>query len=305
MAEVRLNQAKRQGQAALLLLLCFLLSLGAPQQHWLVLSAVLLACAVLVYLIARRSSGLLMRMRLGVYVTFSMALVLLLSGQVMAVLTLPLFILACYLLCARSVALALSFSSLVVAGLSALWYQNLALPFLMASISASAALILVLNVLFRELAALRQALAQSQRVDAASGALNRQALCQELAHYEQLHKRYGVNTSVIDLTLKSDALGMNEADFERFSKELVALLKSRIRKTDHLFRAERSRFVVLLAETPAASAARLEQDLLRAVEVYQFESCTFDGNSAPKLGSCLHCSAELVGDTNWVEQVLS
>lgn len=284
----------------MVLSLCFLLSLGAPEQAGWVLSALLLTAVALIYLMATVVAADLRKLRKGVYLTLLVTVPLLLGGQVVAVLTLTLFILACYLLCPRPLALALSASVLALSGVSAGLYQSLPAAYLMASVAANAALILVLNVLFRSLSSLQQQVQQSQRMDVASGALNRQALRQELEHCERLHQRYGVQTSVIQLQLEGTVLALSEADFEHLNKELVALLKSRIRKTDHLFRVERSRFVVLLAETPAANAVSLEQDLLHAVAVYEFAD-----NHSPKLASCLYSASELAHEANWVEQVLS
>jgi diguanylate cyclase (GGDEF)-like protein/PAS domain S-box-containing protein len=105
-------------------------------------------------------------------------------------------------------------------------------------------------------------------VDALTGIYNRRRFDQELARAIAHSQRYGGTLGVLlvdvdDLKPINDRLGHLAGD--DLLRGIAARLADRLRRTDVLARIGGDEFAVLLPDTPAAKAARVAEDLVRAV----------------------------------------
>jgi len=168
--------------------------------------------------------------------------------------------------CLLSLLVALSLSMLIHSGISDSLAAVRSLVLLLAVMVLSHALISQLLLARREVNFCRH-------VDVSTGLANRTALVEDMASAVDGFRRYSVDISAI--CIRTNELESWQATFgaEKSAQvlaELVSIWQSRIRNTDTLFRYGTDVFVVLLPNTSEKNASKLQRDLSKASEVYDF-----------------------------------
>ncbi len=135
--------------------------------------------------------------------------------------------------------------------------------------------------------------------DSLTGCGNIQSLHQEMVRQAELCQRYNVDATALVLRVDNwnaalETLGERRAN--DWLRELVSVWNSRMRNTDILCRCRDTQFVMLLPNTSANNAVRLEEDLLRASEVYEFR-----GGSQPSLTTWLQEFDPQEGVDEWLK----
>ncbi|KAA3626819.1 MAG: GGDEF domain-containing protein [Proteobacteria bacterium] len=105
-------------------------------------------------------------------------------------------------------------------------------------------------------------------VDPLTGAGNRRALHSTLAETVQSRQRYGCSASLLVLDLDhfkrvNDTHGHDRGD--QLLRDVVQLLKRRLRSGDRVFRYGGEEFVIVAPHTPLTMAAQLAEDLRGAI----------------------------------------
>lgn len=293
---------KRQLQVGLALISCVFLGLVVQASSiWLAGLLGLLCASPLVFVLNSQMLAL-SRVRISAQSLFIIALLLVLTCDFKLSAMLGPVLVAQFLLLARKQALVLavitlsgvSVAELAILELSVLSFETLS------QVVSYLLLILVLNMLFRQIAKQQERLEAAQRIDPLTGLENRQALVAELKQLYRLHERYSRRANVIRFTLKGAVTALPEHDFEVFCKDLSCLMQSRIRISDQLFRPQRDQIVLILHATDGLSAESLVDDLLNCARVYQF-------TGAPDFELC-PCSFDVTSDESedvWIAQVLN
>jgi len=145
--------------------------------------------------------------------------------------------------------------------------------FVVRSMALSLAVMALSYALVSRLLVSRREANLCRRVDIMTGLGNRSALVEEMASAVEGFRRYSLDISAI--CIRTNQLESWQAEYGAAKcalvlEELVSIWESRIRNTDSLFRYGNDVFVVLLPNTSQKSASKLESDLRRASEVYDF-----------------------------------
>lgn len=294
------NVSKRLSQTGMVLLAIFGMTLIAKAQSYLVAGTLAIIVFIPLASLVAPQIAPLKRKRTHFYFVYTATLMFAFFGSLSPLMTITLLSLAAFLLCPRLEALSLS-----LLAIAACWLSRLVAA---EEVSAQASilalvnvvLVLVLNMLFRQIDQLKTRLEESARVDPVTGVFNRQALTQELSRIYQLRERYGAVSTVVTLPLGVNVAALAEHQFDSLVKDLVSLMRSRIRNTDLLYRAERDVFVLVLPSTEPANAEVLLQDLVHAAAVYQY-SVSVRVDLLPSLSS----SETSLGEAEWSESILS
>lgn len=114
----------------------------------------------------------------------------------------------------------------------------------------------------------QEALRTLAAVDPLTGAGNRRALHDALEVTVQSLRRYGCSASLVVVDLDhfkrvNDTHGHDTGD--QVLRDLVQLLKRRLRNTDRLFRYGGEEFVIVTPHTPLTLATQLAEDLRRSI----------------------------------------
>jgi len=294
------NISKRQSQAGMALLAIFGMTLIAKAQSYLVAGVLAMVVVVPLASLVVPHLAPLKHKRISFYLIYTATLFFAAFGALSPLMTITLLSLAAFLLCPRREALSLSLLAVAVCWVSRLVAEEGVSSEVSILALVNMVLVLIMNMLLRQIDQLKTRLEESLHVDPVTGVFNRQALIQELSKVYQLKERYGAVSTVVTLPLEADIASLAEHQFDGLVKDLVSLLRSRIRNTDLLYRSERDVFVLVLPATDPANAEALLQDLVRAAAVYQY--------SAPvsvELRPLLSASETSLSEAEWSESILS
>lgn len=204
----------------------------------------------------------------------------------------------CYFALSRRAALALSvLTMLAITGAVAWWIE----PALAVRFFATLLLtIVMINIVLNVLAELQDSLVRQTLTDPLTGAFNRRHMEQSLSMVvEQGRRRMPANVLLaldIDHFKEiNDRLGHDAGD--EVLRQLVRVVRGRLRKIDLLFRVGGEEFIVLLRDTDAAGAAALAEDLRQRIAA---EPARPDLAVTVSIGVCPQLTTQDVDD--WIKQ---
>jgi len=177
-------------------------------------------------------------------------------------------VLLCYFVLNRTMAIAGSAALLALS--SPMVYESLGLGVALRFAVSLAITVVALTIITDVIRALQRELTEQAVTDPLTGAFNRRQMAVSLGEAIERSHRTGAPAAVLLLDIDhfkliNDQLG--HATGDRVLKDLVKLIGNRTRKLDKLFRMGGEEFLLLLPDTPAASAMIQAESLrLRVAE---------------------------------------
>lgn len=158
-------------------------------------------------------------------------------------------------------------SAAVVLAIAPFAYTRLGAPLTARAIVTLTLVIVFSNIFWNIIGALQVQLEEQATIDPLTGAFNRRQLAASLESAAARCRRHKVPASLLSLDVDhfkniNDELGHGVGD--RVLKEVVTLLRGRVRKLDEVFRMGGEEFLVLLPETDRDGAV-LVAEALRTV----------------------------------------
>ncbi len=131
------------------------------------------------------------------------------------------------------------------------------------------------NLISKHIEFLGDKLAQLMNLDVDTGCGNSLGLRDEMACALEFKQRHSIDTALVVLEIKDYSQYLADSGAQKtiaLLQDTVAVLKSRLRRTDSLFRYSEQVFVCVLPSTTESNALAVAEDLVRACSAYDYTS---------------------------------